>query len=203
MNWGEIQIESLKKMYLNNTNIVTSELETLKNDKRYRTYLYSMPQACNEAIRKILNVKPNIKSYVLKYKDGVKKYELKKIIPKFKQLSEVIYSGNQIPIYHFEGDNIFVVDNWNNENESFTIYYESYHDLMRDSTTSGTVIDLDKESVILIPLYIAAELYKDDDIQQATIWMNEFESALSEIRESRKELNSNPNSITTVYGVDW
>lgn len=203
MNWGEIQIESLKKMYLNNENIDESNIDNLKSDKRYSTYLYSMPQACNEAIRKILAIKPNIKSYSLKYKEDNNKYELKKIIPKFKQLSEIVYSGNVIPKYHIEGDNILVIENWTNSKENFTIYYESFHDLIKGSTTAGTSIDLDRESVVLLPLYIAAELYKDDDIQQSTIWMNEFETALLELKESKKEINSNPNKITTIYGVDW
>ena len=48
MNWGEIQIEALKKMYLNNDDITVSQLDNYKSDKRYKTYLFAMPQACNE-----------------------------------------------------------------------------------------------------------------------------------------------------------
>lgn len=203
MNWGEIQIESLKKMYLNNDEISASQLDNYKADKRYRTYLFAMPQACNEAIRKILNVKPNVKSYTLKYKESVTKFDLKKVIPKFKQLYDVVFNGTVVPSYHIEGDNILVIDNWKNVEEYFTIYYESFHDLIKTDTSSSTSIDLDRELVTLLPLYIAGELYKDDDIQQSTIWMNEFETALNEIRENMNTVISNPKNITTVYGVDW
>lgn len=203
MNWGEIQIESLKKMYLNNDNITVSQLDNLKADKRYKTYLFAMPQACNEGIRKILSVKPNVKSYLLKYKEDTNKYDLKKVVPKFKQLYDIVYNGNVVPSYHIEGDNILVIDNWKNIDENFTIYYESFHDLIKTDTNANTAIDLDRELVTLLPLYIAGELYKDDDIQQSTIWINEFENALTEVKQSMNTIISNPNMITTVYGVDW
>ena len=50
MNWGNIQIESLKKMFLNTENITVDNLATYLTDKKYKTYLFAMPQACNEAI---------------------------------------------------------------------------------------------------------------------------------------------------------
>ncbi len=203
MNWGEIQIETLKKMYLNTDDLSTSDINSYKTDKKYKTYLFAMPQACNEAIRKILNAKPNIKSYTLKYKNNTKKYDLPKIIPNFKNIFQIVYNGNNLPNYYIEGNNILVINDWKNPNETFTIYYESYHNLIKSSTTAETSIDLDKECVALLPLYIAGELYKDDDIQQSTIWMNEFETALSEISNNQRESISTPNSIISTYEVDW
>ncbi len=202
MNWGEIQIESLKKMFLNNENIEVSGIETLKTDKRYKTYLFAMPQACNEAIRKILSVKPNIKSYSLKRKIDTNKYELKKIVPKYKKFYEIASDNSKSPSYHLEGDNVLVFDDKNKE-DNYTIYYESFHELIKSNTLNTTAIDLDRELTTIIPLYIAGELYKDDDIQQSTIYMNEFETALQEIKQGINELISNPREITTVYGVDW
>lgn len=203
LSWGEIEIEALKKMYLNSDNITVDNLEEYKDDKKYRTYLYAMPQACNEAIRKILTVKPIIKSYTLKYDEASNKYDLKKMIPKFKNIYEIVCDGNRNLNYSIEANNILVIDDWCSGNGNITIYYEAYHDLIKNSTSSSFTLDLDRELVTLIPIYIAGALYKDDDIQQATIWMNEFETALSEIKASNKEMISNPNKITTVYGVDW
>ena len=34
--WGEIQIESLKKMFLNNTSIFQSELAQMREDNKYK-----------------------------------------------------------------------------------------------------------------------------------------------------------------------
>ena len=61
MTWEEIQIESLKKMFLNKEVLTIENLGTYKNDKKYKTYLDAMPQACNEAINYIINLEPIIK----------------------------------------------------------------------------------------------------------------------------------------------
>lgn len=55
MTWGEIQIESLKKMFLNNESLSVNKLSDYMNEKKYKTYLYAMPQACNEAINFIVS----------------------------------------------------------------------------------------------------------------------------------------------------
>ena len=38
MNWGEIQIETLKKMYLNTDDLSISDINIYKTDKKYKTY---------------------------------------------------------------------------------------------------------------------------------------------------------------------
>ena len=55
MTWGEIQILSLQKMFLNNQAISVDDLETLKTDKKYAIYLNAMPATANEGIRIILS----------------------------------------------------------------------------------------------------------------------------------------------------
>ena len=56
MNWGDIQIESLKKMFLNTENLTVANLTDYFTDKKYKTYLFAMPQACNEAINYIASI---------------------------------------------------------------------------------------------------------------------------------------------------
>lgn len=201
MNWGQIQIESLKKMFLNNDNLEVSKLNEYKLDKKYKTYLFAMPQACNEAINYILeNAKPLIKEYRLKVKK-TNKYRLLEELPNFKRLYQIVYDGVGRPEWYVEGDNVLVINNWNKENGDITIYYESYHDLLTINTPPSLSLDLNNQLVSLIPLYIAGALYKDDDVQLSTIYMNEFISNVSNIAE--KDFNPNPKIITTVYGVDY
>lgn len=200
MNWGQIQIESLKKMFLNNDNLEVSKLNEYKQDKKYKTYLYAMPQACNEAINYILeNGKALVKDYKLKCKGNIKKYNLNQIIPNFKRLYQIVYDGVNKPEWYVEGNNILVVSNWNEQDGNITIYYESYHDLISSSTPSSSTIDLDNQLVTLIPLYIAGELYKDDDVQLSTMYMNEFITNVSNI--SGKDFNPNPTEIVSVYEI--
>ena len=48
-------------------------------------------------------------------------------------------------------------------------------------TDTDYEIDLPESACVLIPLYIASQLYKDDDIAQATAYRNEFEVGLQDI----------------------
>lgn len=199
MNWGQIQIESLKKMFLNNEELEIDKLEEYKTDKKYKTYLYAMPQACNEAINYIIeNGKPLIKEYKLKKKEK-NKYNLPQQVPNFKRLYQIVYDGDNKPDWYVEGNNVLVINNW--KSGDITVYYESYHDLITSSTSSSFSLDLDNQMVVLIPLYIAAELYKDDDVQLATMYMNEFVTNVSNI--AGKDFNPNPTHIESVFEMEW
>ena len=48
---------------------------------------------------------------------------------------------------------------------------------LSEDTPDDYELPLPKECCDILPLYIASQLYKDDDISMATIWRNEFETA--------------------------
>lgn len=52
---------------------------------------------------------------------------------------------------------------------------------IEDDTDNDDEIDLPESACRLIPLYIASQLYKDDDISQATAYRNEFEVGLQDL----------------------
>ena len=62
------------------------------------------------------------------------------------------------------------------------------------NTSADEIIELPEDACVLIPLYIASQLYKDDDISQATAYRNEFEVGLQDLdynlenQESIKEV---------------
>lgn len=56
-------------------------------------------------------------------------------------------------------------------------------------------IELTEDACVLIPLYIASQLYKDDDISQATAYRNEFEVGLQNLYLNLE----NQESIKEVY----
>lgn len=66
-------------------------------------------------------------------------------------------------------------------NEETKKYEQDIVDLITDSTDIDYRMKLNDECCVLLPLYIASELYKDDDISLATIYRNEFESGLLEL----------------------
>ena len=58
---------------------------------------------------------------------------------------------------------------------SFTIYYRAYPIHLTTDTTDDYELPIDPEVYTLLPLYMASQLYKDDDNGIATAYRNEFE----------------------------
>lgn len=196
MRWGEIQIESLKKMFLNNNELKVSELSTYLDDKKYKTYLYAMPQACNEAINYICNQLPmNSKLYDLEKDEESDYYDLNDLIDNFSKLKDVI-STDRLK-WKMVSRNLLHITDW--KDGTVQLLYETKPDYISSNTKSNVEIDLPYEYVNLIPLYIAGELYKDDDLTLATMYMNEF-MTLIENYKNGNEIFSN-SSIKTIYNM--
>ena len=62
-------------------------------------------------------------------------------------------------------------------------------------TLDDTIIELPDDACVLIPLYIASQLYKDDDISQATSYRNEFEVGLQDLYINIE----NPTEVKEVF----
>lgn len=81
-----------------------------------------------------------------------------------------------------------------NFNETTGKYDKASIDHVDYDTAPDTEIGLPEDACVLIPLYIASELYKDDDISMATTYRNEFEAGLTDLdynlenQESIKEV---------------
>lgn len=190
MTWGEIQIESLKKMFLNKEILKIEELETYKTDKKYKTYLDAMPQACNEAINYIINLEPIIKSKELEKASQNATYDLKKIISDYKKLHNII--SEYSVMWKMLTKNIMEINGWSQG--KIEIYYEAYPELITKNTPTQQKIDLEETFTRLLPLYIAGELYKDDDLTLSTMYMNEFINNLNLMIDNDNFINNNIQS---------
>ena len=62
---------------------------------------------------------------------------------------------------------------------------EKYEKTVLNKIDPNTSVDyefeLPEDACVLIPLYITSQLYKDDDISQATAYRNEFEIGLQDL----------------------
>ena len=73
-------------------------------------------------------------------------------------------------------------------------YQKTQVDRIDSDTDDDFVINYPEDACVLIPLYIASQLYKDDDMAQATAYRNEFEVGLQDLicnienQESIKEV---------------
>ena len=169
---------------------------TLVSDDTTIPYINSMPQAANEALQILSTAgKFIIKSYEIT-QDGtdtglVQKYDLETLTSDFYSLgnNKIILNDGEIyratTNYTVEGKGIIVLDSL--LVGTWTVYYNAYPQTITKDTAGSTVLALDKEVAALVPLYMASELYKDDELSTATMWRNEFEVA--------RELLVNPNTM--------
>ena len=294
MNWGQIKIETIKKMFLNNEPITVDDLTEMEDDTAYASYLNGMVHQANEGLLYAMkNGRPYVKQYTLtqfpvenllgdqlktyqhtnedvvfettgalsyyfevdnlatieisindvvtetvtnttrtpgiftahkafidsdttdivkitfkgthpynyryvamygndyEYEtdktDGipaygpVNKYNLKTLITDFYRIENIVYEdGSTNPLkntdYKMETDNLLSIKS--DKVGSFTINYQAYPPLITDTTADTFDVSYNIEVLILLPLYMASQLYKEDDIQMSTIYRNEFETGL-------------------------
>ena len=81
---------------------------------------------------------------------------------------------------------------YNNETKK---YDKTSIDRIDNKTSSDYEFKIPEDACVLIPLYIASQLYKDDDISQATAYRNEFEVGLQDLLVNIE----NQESIEEVY----
>lgn len=111
-----------------------------------------------------------------------KRYDLGTILTDFYKLKDIVYQSGfnetryeKTSNFHFEGDSTLVLGGL--DKGSWKIDYLAYPQTITKDTTDETVLSLDPEVVVLLPLYMASQLFKDDDISMSTQWRNEFEVA--------------------------
>jgi len=297
--WGQIKLESIKKMFLNNDNIYEKDLRSMKNDNKYKIYINGMAQAANEAIAEcVKRGRPYIKTFEFtqtpienslgdnfktkyylgdiisyenenatayyfeidnkgivevyyldennvwtlqetienkgsvpgiftayknfSYNKGIKLifkgdtvysyrnialynrnynignndikyipdykpyyiYDIQKLIPDFYKIDKLYFENYSHELvnrtdYILEDGYTLVIDDSLVGN--FIMKYQSYPAKIDDDTDDDDEIDLPEEVACILPLYIASQLYKDDDIALATAYRNEFEVAIENL----------------------
>lgn len=304
--WGEIKLESIKKMFLNNDVIDLNDLRSMKNDNKYKIYLNGMAQAANEGIAECMKRgRPFIKTFEFtqiplenslgnnfktkyylgdevtyesteaksyyfeidnkalvevyylddentwtlqetiendnsrpghftKYKNfstnkGIKLvfkgdtvysyrnvalytrnyninnedveyipdykpyyiYNLEELIPDFYKIDKLYFENYSHELinrtdYILEDSNTLVLDDRLIGN--FILKYQCYPVKIDDETDDEDELDLYDEVAVILPLYIASQLYKDDDIALATQYRNEFETAVENLYPRKDDM---------------
>ena len=117
------------------------------------------------------------------------KYDMKEIAPDFYMIDPqgIYYEGAyqrylQTSDFYQEGTKTLVLDR--DMIGSFTIYYRAYPEQFTDLTDDEYELPIDPEVYTLLPLYMASQLYKDDDNGIATAYRNEFEVGFERLTNS-------------------
>jgi len=132
------------------------------------------------------------------------RYNLPSIMDSFYQLSEndLYYQGERgdsyiaADEYYQEADKTLVIPR--SQTGIYTIYYKAYPEQITQETEDDYVLELDPEVAAILPLYMASQLYKDDDNAIATVYRNEFEVAFD--RLSQKANIQRKEEFESVYG---
>jgi len=131
------------------------------------------------------------------------KYDLKELAPSFYNVfgNTIVYEGESSKVYlnttdyYKESDHILVLPK--DKPGMYTVYYNAYPGLITLETEDDYVLEVDKEVAALLPLYIASQLYKDDDNGIATTYRNEFEVGLEAL------INSASNPGKEKFTSEW
>lgn len=119
------------------------------------------------------------------------RYNLKELVDDFYMLStdDVYYEGDadvtryiRTQDYFQEGNTVLVLDRDTPGN--FRIYYKAYPQQITRDTPDDAILSVDPEVGALMPLYMASQIYKEDDNAIATAYRNEFEVAFGRLRDS-------------------
>lgn len=117
------------------------------------------------------------------------RYSLPDLMESFYQLSEndLYYEGGHgegyiaADEYYQEADKTLVIPR--KQTGIYTVYYKAYPTQITQETPDDYVLELDPEVAAILPLYMASQLYKDDDNSIATVYRNEFEVAFDRLSQ--------------------
>lgn len=130
-------------------------------------------------------------------------YYLPDLVDDFYQLDMqgIYYTGAysdyiQTSDFYQEGDKTLVLPY--SQRGSYTVYYKAYPSQITAETEDDYELPLDPEVIALLPLYMASQLYKDDDNGIATTYRNEFEVAFERLKNSANR--SSKKEFTSISG---
>lgn len=197
MTWGDVKLIALQTMFSN-------EGPALSVDDINQEYLYAMPGKANEAMQQIAAVgRPILKDWYVKIAEGAdetvtedmltlpaaeKRYKIRlsHYVQRFRCIDRGTVMLDDGDIYDvaedwsLEGDDVLVIPG--NVEGEYTVWYRAYPQTITAQTPDDEAIDMTPDAAALIPLYIAAELYKEDELAMATVLRNEYEDGLQKLQ---------------------
>lgn len=178
MTWKEIKLATLNKMF-------ATDGGKIPDDGSADDYIFAMPSAANEALQMLATAGKFLKaSYEFEHDpDEAWKYNLKEIVEDFYDIDKIVRDGEQDFIqynkYRIENDYLVMP---NAPKGTYTMFYFAFPEQITSRTPDSYEMPLDPEVVVLLPLYMASQLYKDDDNGIATVYRNEFEVAFERLQ---------------------
>ena len=196
--WDEIRVATLQKLFLIDGNEVVEDGST-------KAYLAAMPSAYNEATRLLSTANRYITKYFDVPSDGLQEVitvDLNSIVDDLFQLKTngIYFSDTDGRVYENDQEDYFGNDYLllNGKNYGvYRVYYYAYPLKATADTAGGEDMQLDPDVASLVPLYMASQLYKDDDNGIAISYRNEFEVGRELLTRERNNGGSGKFRSTT------
>lgn len=202
MTWGEVKLAALQRIFSNDG-------PTMNRDDSNEEYLNAMPAVANEALsiltgtgipllRKLLVEITAEVTEPEKLEDtlrlpvtpgGLARIDMRESAEGYRALAsgEIYRETEQGGYGPAESWSVEAADTLVlpiDEAAVYTVWYQSSAPVLTASTPDDTDLGVPREVAELVPLYIGAELYREDDIQMSTQMLNEFETGLARLQQA-------------------
>ena len=183
LRWGELRLAALQKLF-------SAEGDSINQaDSVVREYLAAMPQAANEAVQRLC-----AEGHAPRRRVQIEKEAGRPAMADLGQTAPDLYRAEPLEAYQFDENGIprpaqgllLAAGRYLVLPAALSgpveVWYDAWPPALAPATPDETEIELADGAELLIPLYIASQLYKEDDSSIATQYRNEFEAALANMR---------------------
>lgn len=200
MIWKDIKRATLQRLF------ATEDGTVVISDAK-ESYVGYMPAAANEGIYLLAHaggIGVKTLRFEKKRSDGnYSRFDMNKYTEDFRSFTDEIYietEGVRQRIYGYvtEAASVLVLPAWL-EGE-ITVYYNPLPQIITLSTHDEEEIRLLPMAASLLPLYMASQIFKDDDMRQAVQLRNEFETGLARLSAMTIRDRKNKEKFTSVTG---
>lgn len=198
MTWGECKAAALRKMFGSDGGRIDY------SEPGNADYIAAMPAAANEAMERIVSTagRPLRKSADIDMEEDVQYLDMSEQVGDFRAF------GEYLEVYLVVGSGLAALDAAaigqsvlqlpKGVSGTVRVFYDAVPEHITEYTNDAEELPLSDDCNVLIPLYLAGELYKDDDIGMATAYMNEFESRLGSLPATESGVRG--GSFTSLTG---
>lgn len=179
--------------------LITEEIEHIGD---YIAYKGLIPNPDNKQVKITFNSEypfafKNIALYEAKYDSEEEvppyaervRFKMPELVDDFHTINSIYFEGDITNSRYLKTDEVF------QESDKIVAFdreipgnYIVYYNALPPTITSGTPDDyelpLDREVAAILPLYMASQLFKEDDISIATQYRNEFEVAFERLQSA-------------------
>ena len=179
MTWKEAKLATLQKMFS------AEGAEINEVDEALRPYLNAMPQAASEGLRLISSagVRP-VAWLELEKPENIFTVDLTQSCPELDTAAPfAVYWMNPAGRPLLRPEALVTAGRWLTlpwwEAGKAQLAYTPLPSPVTLATADDWVIPLPPAAAVLLPFYMASQLYKEDDLALSTVYRNEFEAALT------------------------